>query len=121
MEFVSAGVEELTGYPNVDLINNRKISYANLIHPDDRKFVWDTIQKAVEQRQKFEMRYRILRINQQEKWVWEKGQGIFKDNGELIAIEGFISDVTAQTRSEMEAEKAMLQAQALKQALEEMK
>lgn len=120
MEFVSAGVEDLTGFPNEDLINNRKISYANLIHPEDRHFVWNTIQKALDQRQKFEMRYRIQVANQQEKWVWEKGQGIFKDTGELIAIEGFISDVTAQVISEMEAEKALLQTQALKQALEEM-
>ncbi len=120
MQFVSAGVEELTGYPNEDLINNRKISYANLIHADDRHYVWDTIQNALQQRHEFEMRYRIATINGQEKWVWEKGQGIFSDEGELIVIEGFISDVTAQVTTELEAEKAMLQAQALKQALEEM-
>jgi diguanylate cyclase (GGDEF)-like protein/PAS domain S-box-containing protein len=120
MEFVSAGVEDLTGYPNEDLIDNRRISYANLIHPDDRQYVWDTIQSGLEKKQKFEMRYRIETINKQEKWVWEKGQGIFADDGSLLAIEGFISDVTAQVYSELEAEKAMLQAQALKQALEEM-
>ena len=120
MQFVSAGVEDLTGYPNEDLINNRKISYANLIHVDDRQYVWDTIQNALQQKQKFEMRYRIKPVDKKEKWVWEKGQGIFKEDGELIAIEGFISDVTAQVLSELEAEKAMLQAQALKQALEEM-
>ncbi len=120
MEFVSPGVDELTGLPNEDLIDNRKISYANLIHPDDRSFVWNSIQEAIKKQEKFEMRYRILVGDLQEKWVWEKGQGIFKDTGELIAIEGFISDVTVQVKSEKEAEKAMLQAQALKQALEEM-
>lgn len=120
MEFVSAGVEDLTGYPNEDLIENRKISYANLIHPDDRSYVWNSIQEAIRKQEKFEMRYRILVADHQEKWVWEKGQGIFEDTGELIAIEGFISDVTVQVESEKEAEKAMLQAQALKQALEEM-
>jgi len=120
MQFVSAGVEELTGYPNEDLIDNRKISYANLIQPADQDFVWNTIQNALQQKQEFEMRYRINTADKKEKWVWEKGQGIFNEKGELIAIEGFISDVTAQVITELEAEKAMLQAQALKQALEEM-
>ncbi|HSM23643.1 MAG TPA: diguanylate cyclase [Anaerolineaceae bacterium] len=120
MEFVSAGVEELTGYPNEDLIENKKISYARLIHPEDQTMVWETIQNALNQKQNFEMRYRIETADQKEKWVWEKGQGIFSEDGELQAIEGFISDVTVQVISEFAAEKAMLQAQALKQALEEM-
>jgi diguanylate cyclase (GGDEF)-like protein/PAS domain S-box-containing protein len=120
MEFVSAGGKGLTGYPNEDLISNRKNSYANLIHPDDRTKVWDIIQNALQQKQNFEIRYRINTTDQKEKWVWEKGQGIFDDDEDLIALEGFIYDVTEQVMSEMAAEKAKLQAQALKQALEDL-
>jgi diguanylate cyclase (GGDEF)-like protein/PAS domain S-box-containing protein len=120
MEFVSAGVEELIGYADQDLIGNRKISYAQLIHPDDRQKVWDHIQEALESKQNFEITYRIQLKNSIEKWVWEKGQGIFDEKDELIALEGFISDITERIYSEQAAEKAMIQAQALKQALDEL-
>jgi diguanylate cyclase (GGDEF)-like protein/PAS domain S-box-containing protein len=120
MEFVSAGVEELIGYADQDLIGNRKNSYANLIHPDDRQKVWDQIQDALSNKQNFELTYRLQLNDLNEKWVWEKGQGIFDDNDELIALEGFISDVTKRIHSEQAAEKAKIQAQALKQALDEL-
>lgn len=120
MEFVSAGVEELIGVADQDLIGNRKITYAQLIHPDDRQKVWDHIQDALAKKQNFEITYRIKLNNSIEKWVWEKGQGVFDENGDLIALEGFISDVTKRIRSEQAAEKAMIQAQALKQALDEL-
>lgn len=120
MEFVSAGVEQLIGYEDQDLIGNRKISYANIIHPDDRQKVWDQIQDALGKKQDFEITYRIQLNNSIEKWVWEKGQGIFDENDELIALEGFISDITERIYSEQTAEKAMIKAQALKQALDEL-
>jgi diguanylate cyclase (GGDEF)-like protein/PAS domain S-box-containing protein len=120
MEFVSAGVEELIGYANQDLIGNRKISYAQLIHPDDRQKVWDHIQDALARKQNYEITYRIQLKDSVEKWVWEKGQGIYDEKGELIALEGFISDITKRIYSEQAAEKAKIQAQALKQALDEL-
>ncbi len=120
IEFVSAGVEELIGFKDQDLIGNRKISYAQLIHPDDRQKVWDQIQDALAKKQNFEITYRIKLNDSIEKWVWEKGQGIFDENDELIALEGFISDITERIHSEQAAEKAIVQAQALKQALDEL-
>jgi len=120
MEFISAGVEELIGYADRDLIGNRKISYAQIIHPDDKQKVWDHIQDALAKKQDFEITYRIQIENSIEKWVWEKGQGIFDDNDDLIALEGFISDITERIHSELAAEKAKLQAQALKQTLDEL-
>jgi diguanylate cyclase (GGDEF)-like protein/PAS domain S-box-containing protein len=120
MEFVSAGGEELTGYPTEDLIENRKISYLKIIHPEDRQKVNDVVQKSLNQKDNFEITYRIITADHQEKWVWEKGEGIFNNDGELVVIEGFISDVTKHVNTEQAAEKAKMQAQALKQALEDL-
>lgn len=120
MEFVSAGVEELLGLKDHDLIDNRKISYGNLIHPEDRQKVWDVIQDALINNQPFETTYRIQIDNDVEKWVWEKGLGINNENGELIALEGFISDITERVHSEQAIEKAVVRAQALKQTLDEL-
>lgn len=120
MEFVSAGVEDLVGLKDHDLIGNRKVSFANLIHPADRQMVWDIIQHALAKKQNFEITYRIQAYNAEEKWVWEKGQGVYNESGELIALEGFISDITERIHAEQATEKAMNRARALKQTLDEL-
>lgn len=102
MEFVNDGCFDLTGYQPAELISNAKINYAALIHPDDRKYVWDEIQTAINQRKFYRLTYRIRTAKGEEKWVWEQGRCVFSAIGEehLLALEGFISDITEQKRSE---------------------
>lgn len=94
MEFASGGCADLTGYPPSDLIGNKSLSYADLIHPDDRQRVWDEIQEAIDLGQSFQIIYRINTSTGGEKWVWEQGLGIASESGEIVAIEGFIADIT---------------------------
>ncbi|MGQ0658262.1 MAG: PAS domain-containing protein [Chromatiales bacterium] len=99
MEFVSQGALELTGYTPEDLINNRLIAFADLEHPEDRQQVWDDVQAALRDNRPFELVYRILTAKGIEKSVLERGQGIFSTSGELLGLEGFITDVTAERRA----------------------
>ncbi len=94
MEFASKGCLGLTGYPPEALEGNRGLSYASLIHPDDRAHVWRDIQKALKGRCSFRITYRIKTADSHMKWVWEQGQGIFPPQGEVAAVEGFIADIT---------------------------
>jgi PAS domain S-box-containing protein len=94
MEFVSEGCIELTGYSASDLIGRCKSSYAQVIHPEDRKSVWDQVQAALEQEAPFQLTYRIRTANGEEKWVWEQGRGVVSAEGALLALEGFIIDIT---------------------------
>jgi len=100
MEFISEGSHDLTGYAPADLIGNRILSYNELIHPDDRQPAWDQVQQALAKRQPFRLVYRIQTATGREKWVWEQGQGVFMENGVLLAIEGFITDITERTLAE---------------------
>ena len=99
MEFVSDGCLELTGRSPSDLLHSNAISYADLIHPDDRDCVWNEIQEATENRSSFRLTYRI-NGSLGTKWVWEQGQGIFDPSGELVALEGFIHDITERKLAE---------------------
>mgnify|MGYP001136909649 CR=1 FL=1 len=110
MEFVSSGCTELTGYRSGDLEGNRKVSYANLVHPDDQEMVWDRVQVALREKRNLEIEYRIFTLEGNQKYVWEKGVGIF-DNGQLLFLEGFISDITERKTAEME--RGRLQSQLL--------
>src|ERR1041385_6758749 len=99
MEFISDGIAELSGYQAEDFRQNRR-QYGSLIYPDDQERVWTEIQTAVEKNQPFELTYRILTATGEERWVWEKGQGILDTEGQLQALEGFITDITQRKQAE---------------------
>ncbi len=100
MEFVSEGCAELTGYQAEELVGDTKVAYADLIHPDDRPQVWEEVQAALRDRRPFRLNYRIRTAAGEERWVWEQGTGVFDEDEELEALEGFICDVTERKRSE---------------------
>lgn len=105
MEFVSEGCHELTGYKNFELLNNAAASYSSLIHAEDTENVWNDVQTAINERRSFELIYRIITNNKKEKWVWEKGQGVYSEEGKLLALEGFITDITVRKKAEEELRK----------------
>ena len=100
MEYVSGSSLQLTGYSPEDIVNNRRLSYASMIHADDRQNVWDEVQNAIREKRRFEKVYRIITIDGKEKHVWECGKGIFSGNNELLGLEGFIIDITRNRKIE---------------------
>jgi len=116
MEFVSDGCQDLTGYLPVDLIDGRNISYNDLINPEDRDRVREEVQSGLKAKRPFQIEYRIRTASGDEKWGWEQGVGVFAEDGELEALEGFIGDVTERRQSEEAlrvSESALKQAQQL--------
>lgn len=96
MEFVSGHALELTGYRPEALVDNRTLTYAELIHEDDRTMVWDEVQRALARKAPFQLGYRIVARDGTIKWVRENGSGVFSEDGTLEALEGFIIDVSAE-------------------------
>ncbi|MGE5796794.1 MAG: ATP-binding protein [Ignavibacteria bacterium] len=94
MEFISEGCFELAGYRPDDLINNKKISYNEIIYHEDRAFVFEEVQKAVNRREPYQITYRIKTASDEIKWVGEKGRAVFSENNKILALEGFITDIT---------------------------
>jgi len=92
MKFVSSGCLRLTGYTPEALVDNRQLSFASLIHPDDSERVWEETQRAVNQDQPFAHEYRLTTRDGEEIWVWEQGRAVDR-SGELV-LEGIIMDIT---------------------------
>ena len=101
MTFVSDGCVSLTGYSPQDLIGNRIRSFSDLIHSDDQEMVWEQVQEAVFQHRPYQLQYRIQTADGNEKWVWEQGTGVYSDEDELLALEGFINDITERKTAEV--------------------
>lgn len=96
MEIVSRGVFDLTGYKPAQLLHNKEISWAKLIHPEDLQTVIDVVDEATQRDQYFRVAYRIICANNTIRWVWEQGKGVADSSGEISHFEGFILDVTEQ-------------------------
>jgi PAS domain S-box-containing protein len=99
MEFISQGIRDLTGYEPDDLLAKKTISFNDLIWEEDRRMVWNEIQKAIELKLHYTLEYRIKTKEQKTKWVWEKGRAVF-ENDTLTGLEGFITDITDRKSAE---------------------
>jgi PAS domain S-box-containing protein len=100
MEFISDGSMDLIGYHPTELVEGRLVSYRNLIHPGERQAVKDGVLQAVKDKQPYRLMYRIMTSGREEKWVWEQGRGVFSEDGRLLGVEGFITDITERKRAE---------------------
>jgi diguanylate cyclase (GGDEF)-like protein/PAS domain S-box-containing protein len=100
MEFVSEGCFALTGYKEEQLLFNNHISYDDLVHPDDRQHVRDTIEEAVSSNRRFDIEYRIVRADGETRWVWERGTSIQHDSRVPDVLEGFIQDITERKQAD---------------------
>lgn len=102
MKFVSDGCYALTGYRAESLIDNRDLSYNDLIVPAYRENLFEEWQKAIKAHSNFHHAYEIMTASGQTKWVLEMGQPVFDAAGNLEALEGVIFDINEQKQREQQ-------------------
>lgn len=100
MEYISKGIKDLTGFRASDLINNKIISYGDIIHKDDRKAVFFAVQKGVCNKCSYEISYRIINKDGVTKWVFEKGKPVLGSNKKVLFLDGIIFDITKTKEAE---------------------
>ena len=100
--FIGGAVEELTGYPSEDFIANQVRSWASIIHPEDQDMVERVIFESLACQESFVLEYRIIDAQGNIRWLYEKGQGAFTDNDQLLWLDGAIFDIS--DRKQVEAE-----------------
>jgi PAS domain S-box-containing protein len=94
IQYISDGVLDLTGYKPDELVSNRVLYYSMMINEEDRINAKEIISKALVEKKPYQINYRINTRKGELKWVWEQGRGVYNEDGELFATEGFITDIT---------------------------
>lgn len=94
MLYVSQGCLSVTGYSPEDLIENRKISFNNIIKPKYREELFKKWKKVIENRTTFNHEYEIITPSGDVRWVLEQGVVIYDEKGDVKFLEGYIENIT---------------------------
>ena len=100
MEYISHEVEVLTQYPPSDFLNNKVRTFASIIHPDDQDMVDEIVVSAVEKSQSYTIEYRLVDVNGESHWVYEKGRATYDNNGKALWLDGVIFDMSVRKFNE---------------------
>ncbi len=95
MKYISDRCIDITGHYPDEFLNNRIVSYNDVIleeHRDEIYAMWD---RVVNEKSYFEHNYRITTKSGEVKWVYERGLPIFGKSGAVEFLEGYIEDITA--------------------------
>ena len=114
MDFGSDGCFELCGYHRHE-IESQQVLWGDFTHPEMIAEVDRKVRSAAESGQPFEVEYRIIARDGQEKWVWERGRAVDRRSDGVVILEGLITDITDRKLTEA----ALVGAEAYAQAIVE--
>ncbi len=100
MQYVSDGCLALTGYPPESLLNNKDLSFNDLITSEYRDLLWKEWELVLSKRLPFKYEYEITTAEGKRKWVLELGEGIFNEHGKVVALEGIVIDISDRKKIE---------------------
>jgi PAS domain S-box-containing protein len=102
MVFIGGAVTELTGYLADEFIANQVRSWESIIYPEDRETVKRVVNESLTCHEAFILEYRIIDSKGTIRWLYEKGQGIFTEENQLLWIDGAIFDISDRKLVESE-------------------
>ena len=99
LQYVSGGCRQLMGESPESLMRHSESGIDQFVFPDDRAQVVQDISQGLATNGCYEIQYRVVTHAGELRWVWDKGRGVYE--GEcIVAIEGFISDVSGKVLTE---------------------
>ncbi len=110
MASISDGIEDITGYPASAFMNSQENSqdqsYLSIVHPDDIPLIQNSLVQSVLDQHCIAIEYRLIHADGSIKWVSERKQGVFDQDGRLLWLDGILLDISIQKRSEAECKQA---------------
>ncbi len=100
MRFISNGCYSVTGYSTEALLNNRSITFEEVIAPEYRQKVRDEWEKVIPLNEPFHYEFEIITSSGERRWVMEAGQAVYDEQGEAVFLEGIILDISRRKQYE---------------------
>jgi len=101
LEFVSEGSYELLGISASDMVGRGQNVIERMTNPDDLEKQRNTVYEAVNEKQPYQVMYRMKLPGNVTKWIWDQGEGVYGPDGELWYLEGLMMDVSEQKFKEL--------------------
>ncbi len=90
---LTSGFERCFGFSATDVLGNQVRSFASLIHPDDGAAVDEAVVKGLEERQNWNINYRLRHASGHYVWVHEDGGGVWDESDTVAYLEGAVFDM----------------------------
>jgi len=96
IDFMSDGVESITGYPSSHFVGRPISAYLEIVHPEDRDDLAERGRAALDERRPYLVEYRIVHRDGSIRACRGRGQGVYDGTGRLRHIDSVIFDITEQ-------------------------
>ena len=110
--YITPNIERLLGYPRERFLEDREL-WKRLMNPDDRQRVRGIRDRSWERGSPFRAEYRMVHADGSEVWIRDSSMLVVSDEGQRLAWQGVILDVTEEKRSGREAKTSEARYQAL--------
>ncbi|MBN1976275.1 MAG: PAS domain S-box protein [Anaerolineae bacterium] len=97
--FLSGRMEELTGYPPEQFMQDPQL-WTAILHPEDGARLWERIEEHRKNKCPLDVEYRIVTKDGTIKWVKDRATPMLDENGEILRINGFMEDITERKHLE---------------------
>lgn len=97
MEYISRGVEELSGHPPEAFFDGR-CNWSTVIHFADRVAVREAIRRQLAESNGYTIEYRIVRADGAIRYLWERGVCLGDPASSESLIEAYAHDITDATQ-----------------------
>ncbi len=102
MKLIGPKIQELSGYPPEDFIDNNNRSYASIVHPEDLQKIRAAVQSG-----QYDLTYRIINRTGDIRWVRESGQVVSYPGNDRKYIDGIILDITRLKETQEKLEQSL--------------
>jgi PAS domain S-box-containing protein len=98
-EYASKGSENILGYAPDRIVSG--YAFRQIVHKDDQAHNKKIIAGLTPKNNRYNMVYRMRAAAGDDRWIHEQGTAIFTAGGDLVAIEGLLTDITDQKNREI--------------------
>lgn len=102
LEYVSMGSENLLGLSPEEMLEKHWNTLERMTLPSDLERTRTEIYDKIVAHEPYQVMYRLRLPTGHVKWIWDQGEGIYDDDGNIQYIEGLMMDISEQKLQELE-------------------